>query len=338
MVIKFLPRNSQRKGGKLDDKFSGPYITDELTDLGIARLQMPKEKLLRKGVPIKQLQKYNRPNDDDNYSSTSNEIEKEEQPKKRRWIFIDSEMNDSDVDVVTVSPHVNHEHSIRDGKMEEKQEVSVKQSVTLMKHIEAKPSVKQSVTLMKHDEAKPCVKLSVTLTKHNEAKPSVKQSVTPKMPNVQDWFRSTPANIKDGNKKISTPMKSLINHIKGGVKKLKTHTTKFFFPYFTNSTDKITTFLMLMKLNLVLNCVIPSQTFLMKILHRQMDKKHQKNCLIHTYRKLGLMKGIQYFFSDIKQHKEKHYSIFQPNGHEQGYATNVKLQTGRHSTGFETPG
>ena len=37
IIIKFLPRNSQRKGGKLDDKFSGPYVIDEITDLGIPR-------------------------------------------------------------------------------------------------------------------------------------------------------------------------------------------------------------------------------------------------------------------------------------------------------------
>ena len=60
IVIKFLPRNSQRKGGKLDNKFSGPYVIDEITDLGIARLCTLKGKVLKKGVPIKQLQKYNK--------------------------------------------------------------------------------------------------------------------------------------------------------------------------------------------------------------------------------------------------------------------------------------
>ena len=121
-VIKFLPRNSQRKGGKPDDKFTGPYIIDEITDLGIARMCTPKGKILKKGVPIKQLQKYNKPDDNDNYSSMSNEIEKEEQPKKRRQIFIDSEMSNSDVDVMTVSPSpcVNHERSITGRKTEEK--------------------------------------------------------------------------------------------------------------------------------------------------------------------------------------------------------------------------
>ena len=45
VVIKFLPGNSQRKGGKLDDKFSGPYVIDEIMDLGIARLCMLKGKV-----------------------------------------------------------------------------------------------------------------------------------------------------------------------------------------------------------------------------------------------------------------------------------------------------
>ena len=45
IVIKCLPRYSQRKGGKLDDKFSGPYVIDEITDLGIARLHTLKGKV-----------------------------------------------------------------------------------------------------------------------------------------------------------------------------------------------------------------------------------------------------------------------------------------------------
>ena len=216
-VIKFLPRNSQRKVGKLDDKFTGPYIIDKITDLGIARLRTPKGKILKKGVPIKQLQKYNKPDDDDNYSNTSNEIEKEEQPKKRGRIFIDSESSNSDVDVMTVSPspHVNHKCSITDRKTEEKQEVG--------------PSVKQPVTFTKNNEARPSVKQPVTFMKNNKARPSVKQHVTPKTLNIQDSFRSTQS------------MKSPISQIKGGVKKLETQTRKLFFPSFTESIDKTTT-------------------------------------------------------------------------------------------------
>ena len=78
-------------------------------------------------------------------------------------------------------------------------------------------SVKQPVTFTKHNEARPSVKQPVTFTKHNKVRPSVKQPVTPKMPNIQDSFRSTPT------------MKSPISQIKGGVKKLKTHTRNYFF-------------------------------------------------------------------------------------------------------------
>ena len=84
IVIKFLPRNSQRKGGKLDDKFSGPYVIDEIMDLGIARLHTLKGKVFKKGVPIKQLQKNNKKDDEGNYSNTSSETENEDQPRKRR--------------------------------------------------------------------------------------------------------------------------------------------------------------------------------------------------------------------------------------------------------------
>ena len=84
VVIKCLPRNSQRKGGKLDDKFSGPYVIDKITDLGIARLRMLKGKVFLKGVPIKQLQKYNKKDNEGNYSNASSETENEDQPRKRR--------------------------------------------------------------------------------------------------------------------------------------------------------------------------------------------------------------------------------------------------------------
>ena len=105
IVIKFLPRNSQRKGGKLDDKFSGPYVIDEITDLGIARLRMLKGKVLKKGVPIKQLQKYNKKDDKGNYSNTSSETEKEDQPRKRRRLSSDAESSTSNVDVMSGSVH-----------------------------------------------------------------------------------------------------------------------------------------------------------------------------------------------------------------------------------------
>ena len=94
-MIKFLPRNSERKGGKLEDKFSGPYVIDEITDLGIARLHTFKGKVLKKGVPIKQLQKYNKEDDEGNYSNTSSDTENEDQQRKRRCVSPDSESSKS---------------------------------------------------------------------------------------------------------------------------------------------------------------------------------------------------------------------------------------------------
>ena len=94
-MIKFLPRNSERKGGKLEDKFSGPYVIDKIMDLGIARLRTFKGKVLKKGVPIKQLQKYNKEDDEGNYSNTSSDTENEDQQRKRRQVSPDSESSKS---------------------------------------------------------------------------------------------------------------------------------------------------------------------------------------------------------------------------------------------------
>ena len=72
----------------MNDKFSGPYVIDEITDLGIARLHTLKGKVLKKGVPIKQLQKYNKKDDEGNYSNTSSETENEDQPRKKKTTII----------------------------------------------------------------------------------------------------------------------------------------------------------------------------------------------------------------------------------------------------------
>ena len=58
-VLKRECKNLQRKGGKHDIKFSGPYTIQEITDLGLVCLKTDKGKLLAKRVPIKHLQKYN---------------------------------------------------------------------------------------------------------------------------------------------------------------------------------------------------------------------------------------------------------------------------------------
>ena len=141
IVIKFLPRNSQRKGGKLDDKFSGPYVIDEITDLGIARLRTLKGKVLKKGVPIKQLQKYNKKEDDENYlntSSTCSDIEMEDKPRKRRRILSDSESSNSDIDVVSEKRNVRDIDSSTTNQNNKEEELtpSVKQSVTPRNRLE----------------------------------------------------------------------------------------------------------------------------------------------------------------------------------------------------------
>ena len=92
----------------MDNKFSGPYVIDEITDLGIARLHTLKGKVLKKGVPIKQLQKYNKKDDEGNYSNTSSDTEKEDQPRKRRRVSSDSESSTSNVDVMSGSVSVHH--------------------------------------------------------------------------------------------------------------------------------------------------------------------------------------------------------------------------------------
>ena len=129
IVIKFLPGNSQRKGGKLDDKFSGPYVIDKIMDLGIARLCTLNGKVLKKGVPIKQLQKYNKKDDEGNYSNTSSDTEKEDQPRKRRRVSLDSESSTSNVDVMLGSVSVHHVDSNTMSETHQKQEatLSVKQ-------------------------------------------------------------------------------------------------------------------------------------------------------------------------------------------------------------------
>jgi len=210
IVIKFLPRNSERKGGKLEDKFSGPYVIDEITDLGIARLRTFKGKVFKKGVPIKQLQKYNKKDDEGNYSNTSSETENEDQPRKRRRLSSDAESSTSNVDVMSGTVH--HVDSNTTSEKHEKQEATL--------------SVKQSVTPVKQDQA--------TL--------SVKQSVTRNMVNDKELFTRTSTNTTYNKKKIRlTPMISPITQLKGGIKKPQPHKRKFFFQLSTDEKEKMGT-------------------------------------------------------------------------------------------------
>ena len=159
----------------MDDKFSGLYVIDEITDLGIVRLRTLKGKVLKKGVPIKQLQKYNKKDDEGNYSNTSSDTEKEDQPRKRRRVSSDSESSKSDVDVMLGSVSVHHMDSNTMSETHEKQEVTL--------------SVKRSVTPAKQDQATLSVKQSVATL-------SVKQSVTQNMVNDKESFTCTPTNNK----------------------------------------------------------------------------------------------------------------------------------------------
>ena len=203
IVIKFLPRNLQRKGGKLDDKFSGPYVIDKITDLGIVRLCMLKGKVLKKGVPIKQLQKYNKKDNERNYSNTSSETENEDQPRKRRRLSSDAESSMSNVDVMSGTVH--HVDSNTTCEKHKKQDATL--------------SVKQSVTPAKQDQATLSVKQSVTPAKQDQATLSVKQSVTQNTVNDKESFTCTPTNTMYNKKKIRlTPMISPITQLKGGIK------------------------------------------------------------------------------------------------------------------------
>ena len=58
-VLKILCKNLERKGGKKEEKFSGPYIVVDISDLGVATLRTVRGCVLKRGVPIKQLQKFN---------------------------------------------------------------------------------------------------------------------------------------------------------------------------------------------------------------------------------------------------------------------------------------
>ena len=89
-----------------------------------------KEKYFKKGVPIKQLQKYNKKDDEGNYSNASSETENEDQPRRRRRLSSDAESSTSNVDVMSGTVH--HVDSNTTSEKHKKQEatLSVKQSVT----------------------------------------------------------------------------------------------------------------------------------------------------------------------------------------------------------------
>ena len=57
--MKILCKNLEQKGGKKEEKFSSPYIVVDISDLGVTTLRTMRGCVLKRGVPIKQLQKFN---------------------------------------------------------------------------------------------------------------------------------------------------------------------------------------------------------------------------------------------------------------------------------------
>ncbi|MCG8623183.1 MAG: DDE-type integrase/transposase/recombinase, partial [Proteobacteria bacterium] len=112
-VLKILCKNIGRKGGKKEPKFSGPYTIEHISDLGVATLKTQRGCVMKRGVPVKQLQKYNQP---------INAIESEERMKeeesddsenikpvlKRRRLFPDGD-DSSDIEHVTGEDIVDRE-------------------------------------------------------------------------------------------------------------------------------------------------------------------------------------------------------------------------------------
>ena len=92
-VLKILCKNLERKGGKKEKKFSSPYIVVDISDLGVATLRTVRGCVLKRGVPIKQLQKFNKggtkyngeKEDDDSDEST------EVKPQLKRRLFPDDD-------------------------------------------------------------------------------------------------------------------------------------------------------------------------------------------------------------------------------------------------------
>ena len=203
--------------------FQDLHVIDEITDLEeIARLRTLKGKVLKKGVPIKQLQKYNKKDDDGNYSNTSSDTESEDQPKKKRQL--------------SSSPVKSDVHDV-DSNKNSKTPASVKQSVNPSVKQSVNPSVKQSVNPSVKQSVNPSVKQSVNPSVKQSVNPSVKQSVNPSvtenMINEKESFTPSPTRTQyNGKKTIITQVNSPITQIKGGIKKNETTQKKIFFPAF----------------------------------------------------------------------------------------------------------
>ena len=107
-VLKMVCKNIGRKGGKQDAKFTGPYVITSISDLGVAKLKTDRGCDLKTGVPVKQLQKYNEKNaEEENIQQNESDesVEDIKPPLKRRQLFPDGD-EDSDADDFNMSPNI----------------------------------------------------------------------------------------------------------------------------------------------------------------------------------------------------------------------------------------
>ena len=92
--MKILCKNLEWKGGKKEEKFSGPYIVVDISDLGVATLRTMRGCVLKRGVPIKQLQKFNEGGmkyDGEKEDDDSDESTEVKPLLKRRRLFQDDD-------------------------------------------------------------------------------------------------------------------------------------------------------------------------------------------------------------------------------------------------------
>ena len=95
MVMRKLQKNVQRKGGKLEKKFAGPYKVVAKTVKGNCQLEDTKGKVLKTWFPINQLKKYLKRGDVGLESETSNDSDVDQD--KNNGIKVQKHSQDSSV-------------------------------------------------------------------------------------------------------------------------------------------------------------------------------------------------------------------------------------------------
>ena len=95
MVMRKLQKNVQRKGGKLEKKFAGPYKVVAKTVKGNCQLEDAKGKVLKTWFPINQLKKYLKRGDVGLESETSDDSNVDEE--KNNGIKVQKDSQDSSV-------------------------------------------------------------------------------------------------------------------------------------------------------------------------------------------------------------------------------------------------